>query len=490
MPGRKKRFIDKKNAVTFHLVHRSQRDPLQADEDASKHVLLPVEGDVAKRKKEEERKFGVFYDDDYDYMQHLRDVDEINQVEPVQQLSRGHKEDIATLDVVNQKEKKLNLPSSAFASEVETDVGLLNKAAPLRGPQLDWDPDIVAALDEDFDYEDEDNLLDDDFVVKANEGEILYDEDEPRSSEDEEWEDVEDEDDKQKVDKVNVDEEKGFASDEAEDDFSEDGSWGQGFSDEETKSRFTAYSMTSSVVHRNKGLTLLDDRFEKLYEEYDETEIGALDHEEIDGHLQQNSDLLNLAMNEFEKQQDQILLKDVIVKGNPDDVQSSSDSEDNTQMITVELDMPKKEWDCESILSTYSTLYNHPKTIELPKKDKPIKLTKRMNIPDDAIPTRGLTKRQIEEEMKQGDMFDKASTYRPKGETPEERKARKEAIKAERKERRVERKMNKNAFKEENKRQQKEVMNLKRNLQGDEFKSCTDIVPSSLSKRYKYCTML
>lgn len=30
------------------------------------------------------------------------------------------------------------------------------------------DPDIVAALDEDFDYDDPDNMLDDDFIVKAN----------------------------------------------------------------------------------------------------------------------------------------------------------------------------------------------------------------------------------------------------------------------------------------------------------------------------------
>lgn len=36
------------------------------------------------------------------------------------------------------------------------------------------------------------------------------------------------------------------------------------FADEETKSRFTQYSMTSSVIRRNDGLTLLDDRFEKV----------------------------------------------------------------------------------------------------------------------------------------------------------------------------------------------------------------------------------
>lgn len=36
------------------------------------------------------------------------------------------------------------------------------------GPRLDMDPDIVAALDDDFNYEDPDNILDDDFIIKAN----------------------------------------------------------------------------------------------------------------------------------------------------------------------------------------------------------------------------------------------------------------------------------------------------------------------------------
>ena len=39
----------------------------------------------------------------------------------------------------------------------------------LLGPKLDWDPDIVAALDEDFDFDDPENQLEDDFVIKANE---------------------------------------------------------------------------------------------------------------------------------------------------------------------------------------------------------------------------------------------------------------------------------------------------------------------------------
>ena len=42
----------------------------------------------------------------------------------------------------------------------------------LPGPLLDWDPDIVAALDDDFDYDNPDNQLEDDFIANANAGEL------------------------------------------------------------------------------------------------------------------------------------------------------------------------------------------------------------------------------------------------------------------------------------------------------------------------------
>ena len=73
------------------------------------------------------------------------------------------------------QEPTLNLPSSIFASEVETETGLLAKAVPIRGPRPDWDPDIVAGLEEDFDYDDPDNILDDDFISKANAGDGIDD---------------------------------------------------------------------------------------------------------------------------------------------------------------------------------------------------------------------------------------------------------------------------------------------------------------------------
>lgn len=62
----------------------------------------------------------------------------------------------------------VQLPSSVFASEIEEPVGLLNKAAPIHGPRPELDPDIVAALDDDFNYDDPDNVLEDNFIELAN----------------------------------------------------------------------------------------------------------------------------------------------------------------------------------------------------------------------------------------------------------------------------------------------------------------------------------
>ena len=40
------------------------------------------------------------------------------------------------------------------------------------GPRPDLDPDIVAALDDDFDFDNPENELEDDFVTMANAGGI------------------------------------------------------------------------------------------------------------------------------------------------------------------------------------------------------------------------------------------------------------------------------------------------------------------------------
>ena len=56
----------------------------------------------------------------------------------------------------------------------------------------------------------------------------------------------------------------------------------------------------------------------------------------------------------------------------PEEYKYISDNEDavdtNRETERVELDVGRKEekWDCESIISTYSNMYNHPKLIEEP----------------------------------------------------------------------------------------------------------------------------
>lgn len=94
-------------------------------------------------------------------------------------------------------------------------------------------------MDEDFDYSDPENQLEDNFIELAD-----------GVASDQEFDDE-------------FEMGSDFGSEEMDDVASLPGSQ-QSFNEEETKSRFTNYSMTSSVIRRNEQLTLLDDRFEKV----------------------------------------------------------------------------------------------------------------------------------------------------------------------------------------------------------------------------------
>lgn len=99
-----------------------------------------------------------------------------------------------------------------------------------------------------------------------------------------------------------------------------------------------------------------------MYATYDENEIGALDCDEIEGHVDETSNILLQYADEFEKsikreQLDKEVIKEKI------DMDSSSDNQEELEVMEV----PEKEkWDCQSILSTYSNIYNRPKLITEP----------------------------------------------------------------------------------------------------------------------------
>jgi len=275
----KKQFINKKDAHKFTLVHRSQRDPLQANDEVGEHVLMPMqdEGEQTTTSShdniEENVNHGIYFDDEYDYMQHLRVRGEGTLVfaddTTSSSVSQFTMKDDGGEDVMFGNVK---LPSRAFASAQEEDVGMLNKAVLPRGPQPDWDPDIVQALDEDIDFDDPENFLDDDFVLKANAGldgdsklsDGLFSECRGVGEDDGEWQ----------TDSGGYISSDSLLSDQEDD-----------FGSEETRSRFTNYSMSSSVIRRTEGLKVLDDRFERIMEEYDEEEIGCIEQEEVQGIL-------------------------------------------------------------------------------------------------------------------------------------------------------------------------------------------------------------
>ncbi|XP_026750431.2 protein LTV1 homolog [Galleria mellonella] len=488
MPKTKKKFIDKKKAVTFNLVHRSQRDPLAADETAPQRVLVPVNANVPPRKekepeltpeqrREEQIKYGIYFDDDYNYLQHLKDTSEVTMVmQPKTSHKRKEKSsNEGSEDVEKSITDNIKLPSSVFASEVEEDVGLLNKAA-TQGLCLDLDPEVVAALDEDFDFDDPDNQLEDNFIELAM----------AEGSDDEEDEDG---------DSMSGDNhsDKAFASDLDSEDDSDSQGGGRGLmpvwdehAKEETKSRFSQYSMSSSVIRRNQGLTLLDDRFEKMYADYDDTELGALDLEEIEGFMPESHDMLLRAAEEFEESRRRYQLdkeKEIARMKRLQEIEEESEED----LVTMEVE-PAEKWDCETILSTYSNLYNHPKLIEEPKKPKKIQISAKSGLPkdtlgkDNKLTVKSLAKFNAINANDSEQSDDEGRTHaesvlstlsvlsiRPKDETVEEKKERKRLLKEYRKERRIEKKANKEAFKEEKKRQEKIMMNNRNNIQGNKI---------------------
>lgn len=141
-------------------MHRSQQDPLITDENAPKHVLLEVsknENPSSKAqldpegRKKEQQTYGVYFDDDYDYLQHLRKVDD------TETFYWAESNTSKTTDVKNKQ--KITLPSSVFASHFEEEEGLLRRVDDRKSLRPDWDPDVIEALDDNFEHNNPENQL-------------------------------------------------------------------------------------------------------------------------------------------------------------------------------------------------------------------------------------------------------------------------------------------------------------------------------------------
>ncbi|EST06622.1 Low temperature viability protein [Kalmanozyma brasiliensis GHG001] len=359
------------NAQHFQLVHRSQRDPLINDPDAGAHVLLsydPANQARAKGKTRAELEadatvirdkygrpirsnigeaanYGVYFDDtEYDYMQHLRPINDDENVK------RGGENVDETVDTIlvsasagakgkgkgkesfalkeGEEEKGLSLPASVLPSKQEMPFSFTSHLAvepSLQGFQPDMDPHLRQALEALDDEAFVDDDLDDDFfgeVVQDGEWDgVVRDDDEWREQAPEGdegiWADpaarAQKELDQNGEENMSLEarvalfkkqqelarSQKPSSDDEAEDDEDRDqvaslraGSragtmYTAGGSAIGKKGRpgalarraastkapsigggSTAWSMSSSAMFRNKGLTDLDDRFAQLGRKY------------------------------------------------------------------------------------------------------------------------------------------------------------------------------------------------------------------------------
>ncbi|KAI0431850.1 Low temperature viability protein [Xylaria sp. FL1042] len=219
----KGKWIDKKTAQHFTLVHRPQNDPLIHDAEAPSMILNPTNNRNASKGKKlndlaselsqddvvhmranegEAANYGVYYDDtEYDYMQHLRDLGssgagDVVFVEAKTEQNKGkgkHKQSledaIRQLDLEDEERKKRELFDDSFlpSKNLQHVTYQAQQDIPdaISGFQPDMDPrlrEVLEALEDEAYVDDED---DDIFKELAKDGREL---DEIEFEEDDGWE--------------------------------------------------------------------------------------------------------------------------------------------------------------------------------------------------------------------------------------------------------------------------------------------------------------
>uniref|UniRef100_A0A5S6QJQ5 Protein LTV1 homolog n=1 Tax=Trichuris muris TaxID=70415 RepID=A0A5S6QJQ5_TRIMR len=437
--GKKRRFIDKKNAVRFRLAVRSQKDPLIASA-APGNVLVPESSSWKKEKEltKEERlaeqaKYGIYFeDDDYDYLQHLKDANELETVSLYDEHYR-----IFSNGQVVEAGKTVVVPSTLLGSQgVQLKVGLLNQAAPQTGPHPELDPDVVAALDDEgFDFTNPENCLEDDFVAKANA---------PLEPSDE----FIDEDSCLK---------RSFSVDDDMQSF--DG----------RRSRFSGISsLTSSTMRRSQGLQLIDQRFDKVLEEYEDEEFdNESGVDAMTGALEPKSDRLRLLAREYGTDETKYKEDEIVDDAERLDFKNKTLLLASTDPIyeKVELKPGKLAFDCESVVSLNSNFYNQPTIIDVPARKRKFSMNSYVSMEDSEIPRRRISESStVCSQYGQPYSCLVASNVRQKNETPEERRLRKKLFKEESRERRMRKKELKIVFKTEELRAKLLEANTIRNL--------------------------
>ncbi|KAG1754782.1 Low temperature viability protein-domain-containing protein [Suillus paluster] len=530
-------------AQHFQLVHRSQRDPLIHDPDASQHVLkafvrandkkgktradlesLLSPDDIAHDARVgEAASYGIYFDDtEYDYMQHLRTAGaEEEGVESIlieaPTTSHKSKGKGKSKDPISLRD----LPAEALPSASEMPRNYESQEAvpsSIAGFQPDMDPhlrQVLEALEDDAFVDD--GIEDDFFGDLVADGErddneefgyqFYEDSDTPQdapSTEDhgdpDSWEAA--------FAKFKKDQKEAPPPSDSDDELHSEGgdTIGNlpklpvigGKRRRKGTSDASGYSMSSSSMHRTETLMTLDERFDQLMEkEYgsDEGEEVEEENDDFSSELSDEAPELITSREDFEAMMDDFMdnyellgrkLKPVLpgdtgpekldtlrrAMGQDERVRiRSADDDDDEELdddrLFVGYDATEKEdrWDCETVLTTYSNLENHPRVIRA-RASKPvpkIKLDPKTGLPflDPQVVETQERHHELHfvAEGEEESRVVKQTISRPRDESKEDKKARKQAVKAERQVRRVEKKATQEQFSAEMKHQAQGLAN-------------------------------
>ncbi|KAJ3158098.1 hypothetical protein HDU86_003050 [Geranomyces michiganensis] len=502
---------DAKEKVGADATSKPSPDSASSKKTKAKASSAPTSADLAR----DPSLYGIFFDDNdkYDYVQHLKPIGEDPGAVFMEPKGSQKKDKSGGIKFVDDdaseahtgRKVKFDMPSEVFASRYEEQVGMLNRPAAPSMLEVGGDVrEVLYALD-DEEYVDE--TADDDFFAALDADEIpehLQKEvlEAERKARAEAEGGASDEEDGEAGDwykhykkyRKGVDT---FESDDDEDD--EDDEF-----DAQSQPRVkrsggartaeTSFSvMSSSTMFRNDKLTLLDDQFDQVLGEYSDDEIGELDAEDpsVRGDNMVSKQRLESMFDEFldatevmghkrrvVKKIDRIGLIDSVrddLKENAKEaarMYAAGEGYMNPDADDGEIAMPEEkvrdQWDVETVLSTYSNIYNRPKMIsERTAGTAKIRLKGRLGMPvvDDGRKGSPLAASEKENGHDESDDEDREEPVnkgvaRSKEETKEEKKMRKAEVKADKKNRRVEKKATKTAFKDEQKRQGKTFRNV------------------------------
>jgi len=513
----KTKFVDKKTALNFEVVHRSQRDPLAADEDANQFVLKSVsvgqnkkgrvrfqdqddskpevsEYEMMKRAAMDEFRDEVadyarndwelgeynFPKDGYDYAKHMKESGGGYFVAAPEEDKKKDKdggfelrEDMEAADARGNA----NVPMSLFepalfqsASEMKVSVGVGRNVPERDAIDLaldpDIDPEILAALDMAEDYDDgqgdvwddfvvDAQVLDEEFVEESQEKDVAYLDCFGRELYPDWYQGKQDHSQELRQDPENEDDE-----DDEEEDEEGGGSSEDEYTDEddidERRTQYTGFSMTSSRRERGEQGRMLDEQFDNFMDQYEDDEMGELDQDDcFIGNDVEDNEALEQAMDEFiEDFRALVPLEKSVMTQNVDDKLihqiEASNTKPNTMPDSYIYDKEEEQWDCDTVVSTYSNLENHPRLLD--DDIRRVKLSKKSGIALGMLPERrGLA--SLEEEEEEEEERENLGVKREKGESKDDKKARKQALKEEKARRRKEKKGNTTEYKTELERQ-------------------------------------